>query len=85
MLERLGLKLVMTIVMILIMPVYLFLVLLAVGYGVYFKVRYDSPAKEWWVDEGIGRILAEIGKYFLYPALFGEIYEIDWEAFKLEE
>ena len=85
MLERLELKLVMTIATILILPVYLFAVLLAVFYGVYFKVRYGDPFKEWWVDEGIGHILAEYGKYFLYPALFGEVYEVDWEAFKIGE
>ena len=81
MLERLGLKFVMTIVTILILPAYLFAVLLAVGYGVYFKVRYGDPFEEWWVDEGIGHMMAEVGKYFLYPALFGEVYEIDKEAF----
>lgn len=83
MLERLELKLVMTIATILILPVYLFAVLLAVGYGVWFKVRYGDPFKEWWVGTGIGHILAEVGKYFLYPALFGEVYEVDWEAFKI--
>lgn len=85
MLERLELKLVMTIVAILVLPAYLFAVLLAVFYGVYSKVRYGESFKEWWVDEGIGRILTECGKYFLYPALFGEVYEVDLEAFKIEE
>lgn len=85
MLERLGLKLAMIIATILIMPVYLFLVLLAVGHGVYLKLRYDKPFKEWWVDEGIGHMIAEVGKYFLYPALFGEVYEVDEEVFKIGE
>ena len=85
MLERVGLKLVMTIATILILPVYLFAILLAVGFGVYNKVRWDESFKEWWVDEGIGHMIAEVGKYFLYPALFGEVYEVDLEAFKLGE
>lgn len=82
MLERLELKFVMTIATILALPVYLFAVLLAAFYGVYFKVRWGDPFKEWWVDEGIGHMLAEVGKYFLYPALFGEFYKADLEAFK---
>ena len=85
MLERLELKFVSTIAMILALPVYLFAILLAVVYGVYFKVRYNEPFKEWWVDDGIGHAIAEIGKYFLYPALFGEVYEIDEILFKTEE
>lgn len=85
MLERLELKLVMTIATILFMPVYLFAVLLAAFYGVWGKVRWGRTFKEWWVDEGIGRMIAEAGKYFLYPALFGEVYEVDLEAFKIEE
>lgn len=82
MLERLELKLVMTIATILALPLYLLAVLVAVIYGVYFKVRYGDPFKEWWVDEGMGHLLAEVAKYFLYPALFGERYEFDYDLLK---
>lgn len=82
MLERLGLKIVATITTILVLPAYLFAVLLAVGFGVYNKLRWDEPFKEWWVDEGIGHMMAEVARYFLYAALFGEVYDIDFEAIK---